>query len=118
MSLPFNITGTLLLIGGSAWSVIKFWPKKEYRYRAWANVLIIIGTLIIAGAGSMARAGQTAGLYPAEMVASAVLLVGFLMASTLDKGTGAVRQRLAEGRSSEGDGETADIVYQDDQVSP
>ncbi|MGB4593243.1 MAG: hypothetical protein WBI63_05650 [Coriobacteriia bacterium] len=72
MSLPFNISGTLLLIGGSLWSIIKFWPKKEYRYRAWANVLIIIGTLIIAGAGSMARAGQTAGLYPAEMVASAV----------------------------------------------
>jgi hypothetical protein len=62
MSLPFNITGSLLLIGGSAWSIIKFLPKKEFRYRVWANVLIIIGTLIIAGAGSMARAGQTVGL--------------------------------------------------------
>jgi len=99
MSLPFNITGTLLLIGGSAYSIVKFWPKKEYRYRAWANVLIIVGTLIIAGAGSMARAGQTTGLYPAEMVASAVLLAGFLMAGTLDKGAKAVKQQIAERRA-------------------
>jgi hypothetical protein len=117
MSLPLNITGTLLLLGGSAWSIAKFWPKKEYRYRAWANVLIIIGTLIIAGAGSMARAGQTVGLYPAEMVASAVLLVGFLMASTLEKGAGAIRQRLAEQRTTESVAGEADIVYESDQVS-
>ncbi|MRS11840.1 MAG: hypothetical protein EG823_02055 [Actinobacteria bacterium] len=99
MSLPLNITGTLLLIGGSAWSIIKFWPKKEYRYRVWANVLIIVGTLIIAGAGSMARAGKTVGLYPAEMVASAVLLAGFLLAGTLEKGAAAVKQRLAAERA-------------------
>jgi hypothetical protein len=99
MSLPFNITGTLLLIGGSAWSIIKFWPKKEFRYRAWANVLIIIGTLIIAGAGSMARAGQTVGLYPAEMVASAVLLAGFLLAGTLERGAAAVKERIAESKA-------------------
>jgi hypothetical protein len=86
MSLPFNIIGSLFLIGGSAWSIIKFLPKKEYRYRVWANVLIIIGTLVIAGAGSMARAGVTQGLYVAEMIASAILLAGFLLAGTLDKG--------------------------------
>jgi hypothetical protein len=102
MSLPLNITGTLLLLGGSAWSIIKFWPKKEYRYRVWANVLIIIGTLVIAGAGSMARAGQTAGLYPAEMLASAILLAGFLMAGTLERGAKAVRDRLSAGQDAAG----------------
>lgn len=104
MSLPFNIPGTLALLGGSAISVVRFWPKKEFRYRSWANVLIIIGTLIIAGAGSMARAGRTEGLYLAEMVASAILLWGFLMASTLEKGARAVaaaRERAAQGHSSE-----------------
>lgn len=100
MSLPFNISGTLLLLGGSLFSIFKFLPKKEYRYRVWANVLIIIGTLIIAGAGSMARAGRTEGLYPAEMVASAILLAGFLMAGTLEKGAKAIKQRLAEDRSA------------------
>lgn len=101
MSLPFNITGTLLLLGGSAFSIIKFWSKKEYRYRAWANVLIIIGTLLIAGAGSMARAGQTVGLYPAEMVASAVLLAGFLLAGTLEKGAKKIKERRSAEKAAE-----------------
>ena len=52
----------------------------------WANVLIAAGALLIAFVGSRARLGGTAGLYPAEMVASALLLAGFLMAGTLDKG--------------------------------
>jgi hypothetical protein len=95
MSLPFNIPGTVFLIGGSVLSIIKFWPKPAYRYRVWANVLIIVGTLMIAGAGSLARLGGTGGLYAGEMVASAVLLWGFLMASTLDKGAKAIKQEHA-----------------------
>lgn len=99
MSLPFNIPGTLLLLGGSMWSVFKFWRKKEYRYRSYANILIFLGTLLIAFAGSMARAGRTEGLYAAEMVASAVLLAGFLMAGTLERGAKAIRTRLASERA-------------------
>ena len=91
MSLPFNIPGSLLLLGGAVLSIVKFWPKKAYRYRVWANVLIIIGTLMIAGAGAMARFGASGGLYVGEMVASAILLWGFMMASTLEKGAQAVR---------------------------
>lgn len=100
MSLPFNIIGSLFLLGGSAWSIIKFLPKKEYRYRVWANVLIIVGTLVIAGAGSMARAGVTQGLYVAEMIASAILLAGFLMASTLEKGAKAAVAASREQRAA------------------
>lgn len=91
MSLPFNIPGSLLLLGGAVLSIIKFWPKKAYRYRVWANVLIIIGTLMIAAAGSMARFGASGGLYVGEMVASAILLWGFMMASTLEKGAKAIK---------------------------
>ena len=90
MSLFFNIPGSIILLGGAAWSVIKFWPKKAYRYRAWANVLIFAGTLLIAAIGSMARLGSSGMLYVGEMVASALLLWGFLMASTLEKGAKAV----------------------------
>ncbi len=97
MSLPFNIPGSLLLLGGAVLSIIKFWPKKAFRYRVWANVLIIIGTLMIGGAGSMARLGASGGLYAGEMVASAILLGGFLMASTLEKGAQAARDRGAGG---------------------
>jgi hypothetical protein len=96
MSFAFNIPGSLLLLGGAFLSILRFWPKPEFRYRAWANVLILVGTLVIAAAGGMARANQTAGLYPAEMVASAILLAGFLMAGTLEKGARAARAARAE----------------------
>jgi hypothetical protein len=96
MSLFFNIPGSLLLLGGSAWSIILFWRNKLYRYRVWGNVLIIAGTLLIAGAGSMARAGATGGLYAGEMVASAILLAGFLVAGTLERGAAAARARHEE----------------------
>lgn len=93
MSLFFNIPGSLLLLGGAVYSVILFSRKKEYAYRMWANVIIAAGTIVIAGVGSMARAGKAVGLYPAEMVGAALLLWGFIKASTLEKGARAVRER-------------------------
>jgi hypothetical protein len=95
MSFAFNIPGTILLLGGAILSVVKFWGKKVYRYRAWGNVLIAVGTLVIAAAGSMARAGRSVGLYPAEMIASALLRWGFLVSSTLEKGAKAVKAGAA-----------------------
>ncbi len=80
-----NIPGTLFLLGGAIYSIFLFARKKEFAYRMWANFLIVLGTLIIAAAGSLARSGQTAGLYPAEMAGSAFLLWGFLKAGTLSK---------------------------------
>jgi hypothetical protein len=93
MSLFFNIPGSIFLLGGAVLSIWRFARKRDYAYRMWANVLIAAGTLLIAFVGSRARLGTTAGLYPAEMVASALLLAGFLLASTLDKGAQSVRQR-------------------------
>jgi hypothetical protein len=91
MSFFFNIPGSVLLIGGALFSIWRFSRKREYRYRTWANVLIALGAIVIAFVGSRARLGNTAGLYPAEMFASALLLAGFLMAGTLQKGAQALR---------------------------
>jgi len=95
MSLPFNITGTIFLLGGALISIYRFARKREFAYRMWANVLIALGTICIAAAGGMARAGYSVGLYPGEMVASALLLAGFLMAGTLDKGA---KEAIAAGK--------------------
>jgi len=97
MSLFFNIPGTLLLVGGSFYSISLFSKNPAYGYRVWANVLIILGTLLIAAAGAMARAGVTEGLYAGEMVASAILLAGFLVAGTLERGT---KTAIATGRAN------------------
>ena len=100
MSLPFNITGSFFLLGGALLSIYRFARKREFAYRMWANVLIAIGTLLIGAAGGMARAGVTAGLYPGEMAASAVLLAGFMMAGTLEKG---VKESVEHGRERRGE---------------
>ncbi len=93
MSLPFNITGTILLFGGAAWSIWRFARRREYGYRVWANVFIAAGAALLAFLGSRARLGNTAGLYPAEMVAATLMLAGFLLAGTLDKGARKVQAR-------------------------
>lgn len=107
LSMFITIPGTFFLLGGAIISVWRFAQKKEYAYRMWANVLIALGTLLIAWAGAMARSGRAVGLYPAEMVASAVLLAGFLMAGDLKKGAHAAieagqRRRAAAASGSEG----------------
>jgi peptidoglycan/LPS O-acetylase OafA/YrhL len=93
MSFPFNIPGSIFLIGGALLSVWRFLRRSEFAYRMWANILIALGAILIAFVGSRARLGTTTGLYPAEMVASALLLAGFLMAGTLQKGRAAARDK-------------------------
>jgi hypothetical protein len=93
MSLPFNITGTILLFGGTLWSIVRFARRHEYGYRVWANVLIAAGAALLAFLGSRARLGDTTGLYPAEMVAVTLMFAGFLLAGTLDRGARRVQAR-------------------------
>jgi hypothetical protein len=94
MSLFFNIPGTLFLLGGAVVSIFRFLKKKEFAYRVQANILIALGTIIIAWAGAKARLGSTVGLYPAEMLGAAFLFIGFLRAGTLEKGARAVRESI------------------------
>jgi len=83
-----TIPGSLALFGGAIYSIVIFAAKRQYAYRMWANILIAAGTLVIAGAGSMARTGTTVWLYPAEMVGATLLLLGFLRAGTIKKDEG------------------------------
>ena len=91
MSLPLNITGSIFLFGGALYSIVRFLRRHEFAYRVWANVLIAAGAGVLAFIGSRARLGQTAGLYPAEMFGAALMLAGFLVAGTLEKGRRAAR---------------------------
>lgn len=107
MSLFFNIPGSIFLLGGALLSIYRFSRKKEYAYRMWANVLIAAGTIVIAYAGSRARLGATVGLYPAEMVASVLLLLGFLKAGSLRTGAKAIGGRIAAERGIDRGGDEA-----------
>ena len=78
-----TIPGTGLLLGGAIYSVLFFLKKRKFPYRVWANIFIAAGAIIIAAAGSFARAGQTQYLYPAEMAGITLLFIGFLTAKKL-----------------------------------
>lgn len=97
MSLFFNIPGTIFLLGGAILSIFRFLRKKEFLYRVYANVLIAVGTIVIAWAGAKARLGSTVGLYPAEMIGATLLFAGFITADTLEKGARKIRQDIDRG---------------------
>jgi hypothetical protein len=99
MSLPLNITGSILLFGGALYSIVRFLRRREFAYRVWANVLIAAGAGLLAFVGSRARLGDTVGLYPAEMFGASLMLAGFLVAGTLEKGRRAIRARRATASS-------------------
>jgi len=100
MSLPLNITGSIFLFGGAIYSIWRFVRRREFAYRMWANVLIALGAGLLAFVGSRARIGSTAGLYPAEMVGAGLMLAGFLLAGTLEKGRRAGRAGRLGGPSA------------------
>ena len=79
-----TIPGTLALVGGALYSIYLFWKRRgQLAFRISANIFIALGAMVIAAAGGMARSGQTDWLYPAEMVGTVLMFVGFLQAGTL-----------------------------------
>jgi len=98
LSAFISIPGALVLFYGAIHSVFLFLRKKEFAYRMWANVLIALATLVIAGAGSLAATGSPQMFYVAELVAAGLYLWGFLLASDLKKGAAAAKaHRATEG---------------------
>ena len=70
----------------------------------------------------MARAGQSVGLYPAEMLGAAFLLWGFLKAGTLKKGADAIKkekqERQKKQEKNEKKGKSEDTVDDDTNIIP
>ncbi|MBJ7595701.1 MAG: hypothetical protein JF886_12730 [Candidatus Dormibacteraeota bacterium] len=75
-----NIVGTLILVGGSAWSAYRLLRDHGGADRVICNVLLTIGAFVIAAGFSAAKiAGgslDTLGVY--EAIGIAVMFVGFL----------------------------------------
>lgn len=96
MSMLLTIPATFVLLGAAVLSIVRFMRKKEFAYRVWANVLIAAATLVIASGGGLAKAGNTALFYLAEMLAAVLFFAGFLLAGTLKKGADQIRAERAE----------------------
>jgi hypothetical protein len=83
-AIALNSFGTVFLIGGSAWSVLR-------RRRVRTNVWIGLGALVVALATGMSRAGSYSYVYGGELVGISLMFCGF----TLSPGKRAERREPA-----------------------
>ena len=78
-----NIYGTLTLVGGAIYSAIIFLRKRVLANRMIGNVLIAIGALAPAMAGSFLKMGLVDGIYLSELVGVVLMYIGFIQATTV-----------------------------------
>ncbi len=78
-----NIYGTLTLVGGAIYSAIIFFRKRVLVNRMIGNVLIAIGALAPAMAGSFVKMGLVDGLYLSELVGVVLMYIGFIQSTTV-----------------------------------
>lgn len=78
----FNLYGTVLLVGGAAYSAWLFWRKRVLLHRTIGNVLIAVGALLPAFGGTFSRLGIPGALYISEFLGAVLLFAGFLRATT------------------------------------
>jgi hypothetical protein len=81
MAALFNILGTLILVGGAAWSAYGTWRRHGAPSRLVANILIAAGALIVATASSLTRLFHVYELfYVGQAIGVLVMFGGFLAA--------------------------------------
>lgn len=79
-TLPFNLYGLALLAVGAARSIRHYRAQEGGTGRAWANVFILVGVLVIGTAGAATKAGAKEILLYAELVGLVLLALGVYVA--------------------------------------
>lgn len=82
LTITLNIYGTIALVGGALYSAYLFWRKSILLNRVIGNVLIALGALSPAIAGSLVGAGMVDLLYVSELVGVLLMYLGFVMATS------------------------------------
>ena len=82
LTILLNIYGTLTLVGGAIYSAVIFFRKHVLVNRMIGNVLIAIGALAPAMAGSFVKMGLVDGLYLSELIGVVLMYIGFIQATT------------------------------------
>jgi hypothetical protein len=82
LTIILNIYGTLGLVGGALYSAFLFWRKKVLANRMFGNILIAVGALSPAMAGSLVKAGIVDALYISEFIGAIIMFSGFMLATS------------------------------------
>jgi len=85
----FNIYGSLFLIGGALISAFRFWRKRAPAQRVVGNLLIAVGALVVASAGTLTRLFFGGVMPVSELVAAILMFAGFVISSSHAKGAAA-----------------------------
>lgn len=81
LTVRLNIYGTVAPVGGAAWSAWLFWRKHVLANRIIGNILIAVGGLLPASAGTFIRLGRGDWLYVSELFGAALMFLGFWLAT-------------------------------------
>lgn len=80
ITIAINSIGTAIIVGGTAFSVWRFWRTGGMRNRMIGCALIGGGTLVVAAGGSLTRLGHYEYLYIAMSVGVALIFLGVVRA--------------------------------------
>jgi len=80
LTILFNTYGTLALVGGALYSAYLFWRKRVLLNRMTGNILIAVGAMMPALAGSFIKIGLTDLLYVSEFTGVVLMYAGFTLA--------------------------------------
>ena len=83
LTIILNIYGTLALVGGAVFSAVIFFRKHVLVNRMIGNILIAIGALAPAMAGSFVKLGLVDGFYLSELIGVVLMYIGFIQATTV-----------------------------------
>lgn len=78
ITIAINSIGTAIIVGGTAYSVLRFWRIGVMRNRMMGCALICAGTLAVAAGGSLTRLGHYEYLYIAMSVGVGLIFAGVL----------------------------------------
>lgn len=81
LTIILNLYGTLLLVGGALLSAWLFWRKQVLANRVLGNILIAVGALFPALAGTFLKLGLADWMYVSELVGSVIMYLGFRLAT-------------------------------------
>jgi hypothetical protein len=81
LTILLNIYGTLTLVGGAAWSAWLFARKRVLPNRMLGSILIAVGGLFPASAGTFISLGWGDWLYVSELFGAALMFLGFWLAT-------------------------------------
>lgn len=83
LTIILNLYGTVTLVGGAVYSAFIFWRKRVLFNRMIGNILIAVGAILPAMAGSFVNLGMADVLYLSELLGVIIMYTGFIKATTV-----------------------------------